>query len=382
MGKENTISYGDKSIKSNKNNKQSFLPVNQSAISYGIVVSVDAKTKSVVYNTIENNIGSQRLGNAIPLYKNNSTVPQVGDVIPLVRGPQPSTGVLGNMYNKAFYYLDPISIDQELSQNTLTRISTPSGLPSDIDPSVQDYKTTDIGFAKVTRGDNSGTVLTSQSGVGGYTTYNYKNSSKLPNGSIIKTGYIITIPKLLNSETNIAIVWGGMGGFGAKWMMDKIPDIYKSNKIFVFAEREGQKGTNTYYDSTITYITQNFPGRLIGSVSGFSAGGLEVWKAIGKHNFIGLIDPSTDDYSYPKAISSPNVIMYYRPRNWVSVGNYGSNQRKAAATMNKDGNYAYYVDTNLQLKLNPKLSDEKADGEKSNHLQIPDIFIRDYGGRF
>ena len=77
MGKENSIKTGTivktpRSLSTNTSmnigNAPSLLP--SSTYQFGVVTGVNPVTKEIIYNAIEDNMGNQKPGKAIPLYKN------------------------------------------------------------------------------------------------------------------------------------------------------------------------------------------------------------------------------------------------------------------------------------------------------------------------
>jgi hypothetical protein len=91
---------------------------------YARVVNVDTTNRTIQYEPIEDNIGPSltKFGNAYPFDKNSGTLPSVGDIVPLVLGPTPeSVGNITQEYDKTVLYLPPISINQNVNDNTTTR---------------------------------------------------------------------------------------------------------------------------------------------------------------------------------------------------------------------------------------------------------------------
>lgn len=336
---------------------------NTSPYFYGVVTYVNSETRAIQYDVLENNIGSGRIGEAIPAYKDNITLPQLNDVVPLFNGPTVDSGLLGEQYSKTVYYLDPISNLGDLSENSLVRSTSFSALPPEVAPKTQNYLTSDIGFAVV---DNGEKINLAPQSSGGYkiTLINGLDAIKLQ-----KTGDKIQVPKYVvttpnsNVSNNMAIVFGGMHYATPEWMEKQVPDIYKSNKVFLFVD---SWRTKTTLKEALLYKSKNLPGFNITSVSGFSLGGYETWGAIANnYDFIGLMDPSTNSsnvntytaYKGNKQAPS-NVIMAYNLATWGDIPSIKSNLQKVAPLM---GPYA------KALKL--------------SHEQIPKWFFENYGGR-
>jgi hypothetical protein len=114
---------------------------------YGVVTRVDNESRRVFFDILSGqNIGPNKIGDALPFYKDNLTLPQVGDTVPLLNGPSPESGILGEANSRTLFYLPPISVDQELAENTIVRTSTISPLPDTVS-SFQSYLTVNNGFA-------------------------------------------------------------------------------------------------------------------------------------------------------------------------------------------------------------------------------------------
>jgi hypothetical protein len=347
---------------------------NTSPFFYGVVIFIDPSNRSIQYDVLENNIGTGKIGNAIPSYKDNITLPQINDVVPLFTAPSFESGLIGEQYTKTVYYLNPISNLGELSENGLVRTPEFSFVPAEVAPSQQDYLTSDIGFSLINNEESGNISLAPQ--INGYTLY--EANSKLPNGRTVPKGYVVTIPKA-NTSKNLALVFGGMYYATPSWMEDKVSVTFKSNKVFVFAD---SWKSNIKLAGAIKFISETFAGYNITSVSGFSLGGYQAWEAARerKYNFVGLIDPSTSASDAKGAYKSPNVIMVYRPNNWVGSGNIKSNQIIAAKQM---GANAIYVQTPVKTELIQPISPPRdyTDNNKFNHDLIPKWFFENYGGK-
>jgi hypothetical protein len=176
-----------------------FINRNVSPYFYGVVTFVDPETRVIQYDTIENNIGTGKLGNAIPAYKDNITLPQVQDVVPLFTGPSFESGVLGEQYTKTVYYGNPISVLQELSENSLVRSSEFSAVPPEVIPDKENYLISDIGLS-FTNDQSTGTLLLKPATF----PYNtYKSGQKLPNGKLVPSGYVIVSGDCNDSDSLI-----------------------------------------------------------------------------------------------------------------------------------------------------------------------------------
>jgi hypothetical protein len=153
MGRENTIKTGaivktsrnlSTNTSSNIGNAPSLLP--SSPYQFGIVTGVNPVTKEIVYNIIEDNMGSKKLGKAIPLYKNKIQLPTTGSIVPLLRGPSTNTSIISQQYRKTVYYLDPIGIWQTVDNNTVQRSPSLSPLTDEISVSKLNIKLSEIGI--------------------------------------------------------------------------------------------------------------------------------------------------------------------------------------------------------------------------------------------
>ena len=145
MGSENTIRTGtvngnnrNRSF-SNSNNISNVAP--SSIYQFGIVTAINLTTKEIVYNAIEDNVASQKLGKALPLYKNKIQLPTTGSIVPLLRGPNTDVSVIGGQYSKIVYYMDPIGIWQTVEKNIVERTADISPAPKDVNVSNIDILT-------------------------------------------------------------------------------------------------------------------------------------------------------------------------------------------------------------------------------------------------
>jgi hypothetical protein len=153
MGRENSIKTGtivktprnlSTNTSSNIGNAPSLLP--SSTFQFGIVTAVNPETKEIVYNTIENNMSSKKLGRAIPLYKNKIQLPSVNSIVPLLRGPNTNVGILKNQYDKTTYYLDPIGIWQTVDNNIVERTTSLSPSSNEVNINKLNIKGAEIGI--------------------------------------------------------------------------------------------------------------------------------------------------------------------------------------------------------------------------------------------
>lgn len=120
-----------------------------------------------------------------------------------------------------------------------------------------------------------------------------------------------------NDSDEFMVVFGGTPSskFGAKFMRGKFGDTTSRN--FVFSDWE-----NTI-EAVLSKLKKEIPNARINAVVGFSKGGLRAWPAVGKYDFVGLIDPSIEgSYTSVKNVPrSSNVVLTYIPkRGWGMDG--------------------------------------------------------------
>jgi hypothetical protein len=125
MGKENTIRTGTNAVRTNTGLSLSAYNLNQklpkSIYSFAIVTDINPSTKDIVYNIIEDNLGLNKVGTAKPLYPNKIVLPQIGSIVPLLRGPDIGVSTNAGMYDKTTYYMDPIGIQQTVNDNIIIK---------------------------------------------------------------------------------------------------------------------------------------------------------------------------------------------------------------------------------------------------------------------
>ena len=148
MGTGNTISYNGKNSKITSSNVGTKNTPNMSPFFYGVVTYINAETRAIQFNTLKNNVGPIKVGDAVPSYKDNITLPQLDDVVPLFIGPSFESGMLGEQDTSTVYYLNPISNLQELDKNSLVRSNKISATPDNTNPTDMDYNMAQNGFIK------------------------------------------------------------------------------------------------------------------------------------------------------------------------------------------------------------------------------------------
>lgn len=126
-----------------------FNPLPGQAIQYGRVVSVNLQDRSITYETIQNNLGVSALnksnkvtGIAHNFNPNFTRLPQVGELVPLVPGPNNKVGDLANQYDQVLYYiLGPISSQVTVDDNKIPQTQTLISPDNN-----SNYKLNDIGI--------------------------------------------------------------------------------------------------------------------------------------------------------------------------------------------------------------------------------------------
>jgi len=144
MGTNNTITTGGKTEYKNNNGfsggKNSIFNKNKEPYSYGFVVKTNLD-RSIIYKPIGDNLSSTVTGKAVPFYTNNTQTPGIGDIVPLLKGPNNTVGDILSQYERISYYLNPVTINQIINNNS----SIPSNGNRDIDNSTNSYSNNDIG---------------------------------------------------------------------------------------------------------------------------------------------------------------------------------------------------------------------------------------------
>jgi hypothetical protein len=159
----------------------------KSIYAYAIVTFVNSVTKTITYNIIEDNLGINKTGTAIPLYPNKITMPTSGSVVPLLRGPDTNIGSNAGQYSKTIYYLDPIGIQQTVNGNII--VKKPSSIVNS--PDLNNIRNATIGIAK-----NSPNNKNSPSSTSGY-------KALVPNVSSIKDSELDIVKGPFSTNTGI-----------------------------------------------------------------------------------------------------------------------------------------------------------------------------------
>jgi len=145
MGTNNTITTGGKITRRNTSGisggKLSFFDKNKDPYSYGFVLSRDESDRSITYRPISDNL-TVKIGKAIPFHANNIQLPDLGAVVPLLKGPDNTVGNTSSQYERITYYLNPVTINQNVDDNS----SIPPGNKNEnVDNSTNSYNNNDIG---------------------------------------------------------------------------------------------------------------------------------------------------------------------------------------------------------------------------------------------
>ncbi len=188
-----------------------------------------------------------------------------------------------------------------------------------------------------------------------------------------KGSLIITIPK--DSEGNIftqetSVIWGGIGEAHPDFMLKNIQESTKKRKILIIAPYTKKLSSIKSYISTSVSELEGISLQY-NSLCGFSDGGKQVWPEVYDDdlNFIGLIDPSTNEnniqtYNTLSVDIKENIRCMARPNNW-------------------GGEYAY-IGVELQKLLDVAKEEgnsnivEKIAAKSYNHEQIPSKFFLKY----
>lgn len=86
--------------------------------SYGFVIDNSNPDRSITYRPIGDNISPTKVGKAIPFHANNIQLPGIGEIVPLLKGPDNVAGEFSSQYEKITYYLNPVTINQNVNDNT------------------------------------------------------------------------------------------------------------------------------------------------------------------------------------------------------------------------------------------------------------------------
>jgi hypothetical protein len=126
-----------------------FIPLPGQAIQYGRVITINLQDRSITYETIQNNLGVSALnkpnkvtGIAHNFNPNFTRLPQIGELVPLIPGPNNRVGNLASQYDQVLYYIlgtisSQVTVDDNKVLQDQTIISPDNNL---------NYKLNDIGI--------------------------------------------------------------------------------------------------------------------------------------------------------------------------------------------------------------------------------------------
>ena len=152
MGSENIIITGNQSANNNQfsGGGGGFNPSISKDIQFGRVTNIFSD-RSIEYELIQNNFKTSNLrnkkiitGKAYNFNPNFTRLPEIGELVPLIKGPNKKVGNLANQYDQITYYiLGPISVQETVNDNkVLQDISEPK------QNDLINYKLNEIGISK------------------------------------------------------------------------------------------------------------------------------------------------------------------------------------------------------------------------------------------
>lgn len=149
--RENFIITGNQTAANNQytGGGGGFTPLPGQPIQYGRVISVNLKDRSITYEPIQNNFSTSALnktnkitGIALNFNPNFTRLPEVGELVPLIPGPNNRVGNLASQYDQVLYYIlgaisSQVTVDDNKVPQDQTIVSPDSGT---------NYKINDIGI--------------------------------------------------------------------------------------------------------------------------------------------------------------------------------------------------------------------------------------------
>lgn len=150
MGAENVIKTGNITAANNQTTgvgNNNFNPALSQNIQYGRVTAVNPD-RSIQYEIIQNSLQVSNLvnktvvtGKALNFNPNFTRLPEIGEIVPLIKGPSKTVGSPSNQYDQSTYYiLGPISVQMTVDDNKV-----PQNIPQPQENSVKNYKLNEIG---------------------------------------------------------------------------------------------------------------------------------------------------------------------------------------------------------------------------------------------
>lgn len=144
---------------------------------------------------------------------------------------------------------------------------------------------------------------------------------------------IFSIPETKSESYNLLVIFGGLSYANPEWMYKQIPEnILSQNFIVIAPYNLNYLAIKNDIDS---FAKDNNFSISSKSIFGFSAGGLQVEKALSAENWkvVGLIDPSIKP-EYASLPYGKNVYLLMNIYNWA--GTYKSFDYKKAYSQMKD----------------------------------------------
>jgi len=152
---------------------------------------------------------------------------------------------------------------------------------------------------------------------------------------------ILSLPKTKLESYPLIYVFGGIDYANPKWMLSKTPMDILAKSIVAFVPYT-VPFTNANAEVS-KYLDKNKIKTKSQSIIGFSAGGLNVQRAMNNNfKFIGLIDPSTRS-EYLNLPFGNNIFMVYNDSNWGGYPSIKSVLPKLDEKINSSGGIAERV---------------------------------------
>ena len=148
--RENFIITGNSTAANNQyTGGGGFTPLPGQAIQYGRVVGINLQDRSITYEPIQNTLGTSALnkpnkvtGIAFNFNPNFTRLPEVGELVPLIPGPNNRVGNSANQYDQVLYYIlgaisSQVTVDDNKVPQDVTLMSSDNSV---------NYKLNDIGI--------------------------------------------------------------------------------------------------------------------------------------------------------------------------------------------------------------------------------------------
>jgi hypothetical protein len=151
MGAENVIKTGNITAANNQTTgvgNNNFNPALSQNIQYGRVTTVNPD-RSIQYEIIQNSLQVSNLvnktivtGKALNFNPNFTRLPEIGEIVPLIKGPSKTVGSPSNQYDQSTYYiLGPISVQMTVDDNKV-----PQNVPQPQQNDLLNYKLNELGI--------------------------------------------------------------------------------------------------------------------------------------------------------------------------------------------------------------------------------------------